>query len=391
MKKIFITILVILVLILAAVWAYLLLNGAPQGAGDLLNGFNPPAADVVEVPEISEPPEEDTVVAIDARAVLLSERPVAGAVLLEKVDEVVARYAEKGTGRIYDVSLADGMRTNVSNTVVPRTTEVVWAPSGTRAAFVSELAGGAPEIFVGTITRRDDGSEVLETSPLPANSENVAFLDAGDALYYTVRDDDGSRGYRFDLKTDTTAELFFTPLRYITMIWDTSGEGEHYLYTNPSGTTIGYLFSVSGNTLVRVEEAPGLIARRADDSKLVVSSLMGRGMHTRFHTIGSNESVASDVSLFPEKCAATEGAELLCAGMANLPPNTYPDAWYQGIVSSRDILWRILPTSGRAELVLNLENATGAPFDVSSLMHSSEENSVVAIDKNTDRLWLINL
>ena len=118
----------------------------------------------------------------------VTTRSIAGAMLIVRDGVAFARYAERGTGYVYEVNLSSRSEDRVSNTTQRQVTGAVFSREGTRVAF-TRLGNTGTEIAVGTIERGDDGVSGFKGTVLPQNSHDAGFSASGDTLFYTIVDD----------------------------------------------------------------------------------------------------------------------------------------------------------------------------------------------------------
>lgn len=395
MKKVLIIILIIIVLVLIGVWGYLMLYGVPEelpSFTDVLDNTSEPVTpgnfpDPVVVPDetFDDAPQNAEIIGVLSR---LTERQVAGAVFTSENGTESVRYAERGTGHIYEIDAATGQEERVTITTIPRTTRVVFAPSGNRAVFTIEANGLQNESFIGTVVRDDAGSNTLEQDLLVAGASNFMFDAIGDTLFYTVSGPNGTVGYERDLKTDSETERFSIPLRDVVVIWD---ENRTYAYPKPTSELSGGLYEINGNSLTRIgDDGNGLMAE-VDASRIALSTTDEEGVRSRFMAGGTETPLA--ISMFPQKCdfSSVSTTTLWCAAPLTATNDSLPDEWHQGVVSFDDIFWRVSTESGEAELIFFFSEETTTPIDAVDFATNEDDTYAFFKNKNDQTLWLIDL
>lgn len=393
MKKFLIIILVLLILLLGAAWAYLLLYGRPQSlseVGDALLGRTKQAPIVVtERPESPTPPQEDTprILPVDMVLGKISSRAVAGAGFANSGSSDVIRYMEKGTGHIYDITLSDGAETVVSDETLPYVVEALWSPAGTRALLTLEIDGTYADTYLGTLTTAEDGSTTLTTESLYGIA-HPAFIRGGAALYYTERTDSGTRGVLYDLKARTRTTVFTLPLREITMLWDIWNERDHYLYTKPALGFEGFLYRIEKGELIKMDSAFHLTALRTDADTVIANKNSGSGPYSLMQTYENGTGRFLSLQTLSEKCAGG-GDWIWCAASSAMNASDFPIAWYQGLVSYADNLYRINRATGEVVLAADLSRLSREQIDATDfLLHTDR---ALFRNKRDDSLWLYNI
>ena len=396
MKKILIITFIIIILIALGVWGYLMFFGSSEAPrlddffGD--SGQVPSEFDTTFVPDDSfdDGPQN---VEIDQLLTQLTVRPVAGAVFLEREGRMLVRYAERGTGHVYDINITSGVESRVSITTEPRTTNVVFAPSGNRGVFTVEIDGLEEVAFVGNIVRSDDGDGSLEEIPLPQYAANFAFNEIGDTLFYTTHSSSGMRGFSRDLNTSTSSasvpdvQLFSIPLRDATVLWD---DDATYVYPKPSADANGGLYEI-GTSLRRIGSNGNGLMADASDGRLVISTADDRTITS--YTFGTtSEKIDLSVSAFPSKCdfSNVSTTTLWCAAPLSAT-GELPDEWYQGFISFEDLFWNVDLATGDAALGFLFSEEANVAIDAVDMLVNDDDTYAIFRNKNDQTLWLIDL
>lgn len=390
MKKILIGILIVLILLLGAAWAYLLLNGAPENLNEIKSIFGGAGTQFPEsgagappsnVPREEEPPQQE--IRVHDRLVKLASRPIAGAVTIQTDAGGVVRYIEKGTGAVYEISLQGGTVSRIGNEAIARVISAVWSPDGTHVLLIQESAGVRGETLLGTYKEGN-----LTTQPLAA-PENVAFSKDSKRLYYTEPSATfGTTGFSLDLETNDISTLFSLPFREAVIVWDLWKNADHYVYTKAASGFIGFLYKIEGTQLRKIDEAIHLTASRFDADTMIVNKDTGQGPYGLLYTLETGGGVFTSLQTLKEKCGQARGT-LWCA--ANDAMNTYPFpvSWYQGTVSYADALYTINRETGESTRVVDLESLSREQIDVIDFS-TSDDGRLLFRNKRDDSLWLYN-
>ena len=349
-KTIIILSILVIILIGVGVWLYLLLGPSSSEPAivpvELTTGTLPTATDRAEGREETTP-----FISVDQALTKLTTRPVAGATFVKGG----IRYAERGTGHIYEIIFADGSETRVSGTTIPRVIDAIFSASGRIAALTFETNNGN-ETIVGTITKGDDGEDILDGFSLPIGAREVAFSETlEEDLFYLVDTADGSAWHVYDVLVQTNTILFSIPLRDVRVLWGS----DTYVYTTPSAEQRGYIYKVNGNELeymtngasglMGIKYNEGVVISKTDNNSLISTAYEAGVQYEQF------------INMFPEKCAASMMATstVYCSAPPTLPQGNYPDDWYKGLVSFNDFLWKIDLKEDLVELLTLLEEESG--------------------------------
>ncbi|MCF7816068.1 MAG: hypothetical protein K9M10_02450 [Candidatus Pacebacteria bacterium] len=378
MKKIYIIIGSILIIIVTAIWLFFFIYGAPQSGGiftkftggpDTQNSsLNQPQGTVDVSPQ--------TEAGKPQNLRQLTTRPVAGASFTSS-NEIL--YVEQGTGHIYNINLTTGTESLISATTIPQAIEAVFSLDGISVA-ISTYENMGRNTLVSTVPTGTSGDTALKGSFLPKGARDISFGKTPNIIFYRLLEDAGSSGYSYTLSTSNATRLFTIPLQDVRVLW-----GDYiYVYTTPAAGVVGHIYKINKDELAYVTEGEkGLMGFMFHDNPIVTYS--GEGSLTSY-IVGGTEEVS--IPILPEKCVAGK-LFLYCASPYNLEiPNSNPDSWYKGVISYSDILWGIDTTAGESAVISNFELESGREIDVSKIGISSDETSLYFINKNDNTLWM---
>jgi len=384
MKKTFIIIGIILILLIIGIWVYLLMFDAPKSTADVFTNFGLGGKDTPTFTPADTPSTVDTAPVTNSGAVQalrqLTTRPVAGAMFID----TRIRYIERGTGHSYDIDLATGKESLISGTTIPQTITALFSATGNHVIITSQKEE-VEVTLVGEITNSGSGEESIDGVELPGGAREVSFATSSENVYYALKTESGSVGYFYDVLTKKSTEKFSLPLRDIEVLWG----NPLYVYTTPSAKQIGYVYRVNGNTLEYVTNgANGLMAIPYNSGLLVTKKEDGVIIS---QNIGSPSYQTPGV-LFPEKCVSLQNQtkKLYCATPQTDSTGSYPDDWYKGVQSFSDILWKIDVASTTATVLSDFLTESGREIDVSSIGVSQDGKYIYFINKNDDALWMFD-
>lgn len=376
MKKTLIIIGAILLILLIAVWVYLFMFGAPQGAKDIFSNFGTRGEPIFV--DNGDDTTEDTDASIPPRPKALRQlslRPVAGAGFSNET----VRFVEQGTGHVYQIGYDGTEETLIGNTTIPQAVEAIFAPEGSRVA-ISRFVENTRETLVQQL-----GVETATGYTLPRNAREITFTHDSEELRYILAQDSSASGYAYSFSGGTSTTLFTIPLRDIRMQW---GETP-YVYTTPTAKQLGYVYKIRKNTLEYVTAgAYGLMPIPFTGGMAVTVLTKGKPVSSIVAT-SSNSLV---MTIVPEKCVPSSKKEgvLYCASPKEIPDGDFPDDWYKGKVSFNDMLWSIDALRGNAMVLSDFSTESGREIDVAKMGIDPSERYIYFINKNDNTLWLFD-
>lgn len=396
MKKTLIILIILIALLAAGAWVYVIIFGPTTKGVEVLTNFTETTPDnTVDTGNngVAESTNEDVTEApipTNEPFIQLTDRPVAGAVFLNEGDDTFVRFMERGTAHVYEVSLTSGVTKKMSNTTLQKAVQAVWAPSGARVAVAIEEDTLVQTWSVFNLRRNDNGDFFLEeVRVLPQESNNIAFNDVGDTVSYTLSTDSGAVGVAVDLKTDEEQVVWNTPLRDIVVSWHESDT--LHMYTKPSGHVSGYLYALNGQFTRIGSGVPGLAAL-GTNRFAVISSAENNTYLSRVHNKETGEEIELGIAVFPQKCtiAPLDDTFIYCAAPFALPNALYPDDWLQGEMVLNDQIWEVDLVTGSALLIGKPQEAAGVSIDVSNMWADLSERYILVKNKIDQSLWLLD-
>lgn len=390
MRTTIIIILVTLAILLGGVWVYLLLNGAPESMTEIREDiFGAPAMQPITTvtPQVPVDPVLDAgtrSVAIGARLAQLTDRAVAGAVVAQIASSTVIRYVEKGTGHIYEISLATGLEERISNTTIPRIVEAVWSPRGDTLVLVSDVEGVRGETILANLSTTPGGAVTLAIENIET-LRNPRFGASGTFFFTTINERGGTSAWARSTETGNTQKLFEVPFAEARVLWDVWDEREHYVFSRPALGFLGYLYRAEADRLIKIDEGYALSAARPLKDVLLVNKASDAGPYTLAIDILKGTSDFLRIQTLEEKCAG--GTSVWCATSDAAYSTSFPISWYQGLVSYRDAFWEVREDGTDAPL-FDPESIAREPLDVTSLMYG--DGHLIFKNKIDDSLWIFN-
>jgi hypothetical protein len=244
-----------------------------------------------------------------------------------------------------------------------------------------------------TIQQSRDKPQPVRGVFLRENIHSFVLAPNNLSAFYLVKDTSGSKGYLLDLETQKESLIFTSPFSEWIATWGSNTSV--LLHTAASGLVEGVAYEL--NTTTRefkrvVGNIEGLTTLQSPDGSYV---LVSEGTRTtlKLSVYNTRDNTTSSTALktLPEKCTwSKDSTTIYCAVPDFTPKNIYPEAWYKGIVSFRDAIWKIDAASGLGEKIVN-PNEFNTEVDALDLQLSEQENYLLLRNKLTNTLWGIDL
>ncbi|MBI2096250.1 MAG: hypothetical protein HYT43_01290 [Candidatus Taylorbacteria bacterium] len=346
----------------------------------------------------AEPPPAATVLEEGRLAQKIVGKVTAGMSIASLPAGEALRYVERGRGHVYELPLWGGAERRLTNTLLPKLYEAVFAESG-RSFLVRRLESAsrdpAIETIYGSIIPAQEGGAEAEVNAkyLPVGVTALAVSPSQTKIFYLTRRD-GSRGIVSRPDGSLAAVLFESPLGEWLAAWP--AESTIALTTKASAGSAGvlYFLEVKGGSQRRVlGGVSGLTTLVSPGLRYVLwSESRPGGAALKVTRLGDRKVFELDAVTLPEKCAWSklETRKVYCAVPERLPPADYPDGWYQGLFAFVDKVVEIDVESGLTEVVARVEDMD-EPVDAVELMLNKAEDKLIFRNKRDGSVWLVNL
>lgn len=303
----------------------------------------------------------------------------------------IVRYAERGTGYIYDVDARGNNANKVSGTIIARTAVAQFADNGQSAILrLIKDDNRTVSTFLGHITPTvGDVTGELKGNFLPDNIVDVAVSPDGKSLAYVAPTGDGVVG--MSMKTDGVAkkQLFISAFGEWLIDWTGAGI---MATTKASSDIPGYAYLVSSNGVFQkmLGGTNGLTTKPSPDGKMLLYGIgAGKTMALHLDMLKDGTDLNLGLTTLPEKCVwKGDDTAIYCAAPAAFPDGDYPDSWYQGISHFSDALWKIDTATGTTTQV---SNGGGNFLDATDLTLDPSGKYLFFVSKNDGSLWSLDL
>lgn len=331
----------------------------------------------------------------------VEQKPTAGHMFIGSGSALRLRYAERANGYVFDAGPETGLRTRLTNTLLPKIYEAFFSENG-HVSLRSVDSLDNITTFSGTVPSTSDAassspsSMTLLGSYLAKNIVNLSTQPVSGALLYTIADTGGGAVVSAEWDGEKPKTLFSSAI----LNWrpTTTGDGRAFLAQAAADGVPGYAYELKKDgTLTRLlGPVPGLVMRVRPKSEADTDALLWsqstRGDLRLFVRVGQNATaVQIPVRTTADKCAWSTGNDVVayCGVPQGSAGQNFLDNWYRGAAHSSDALWRIDASAGTAEMIFTPPSNT--PLDIENVVIDKTGEYIAftnAVDKS---LWLYRL
>ena len=386
-RPLFIIIGVIVVIILLAIWVFVLFFGTPQNGDQFANFDFGNTNDPSVVIDEDANPEPTVDVTGPERLRQLTTREVAGfqEVRPDASSSPMVYYIELGTGHVYRINLESGEEVRLSGTTIPETRLGAVTPNGAYM-MVRSGDGMSAETVVGAFSST---SEEVTTLTL---DETVVDIKAGDdnTFFYSVKTVNSLIGKQYFPDSNTSETLFTIPFREALIVWGNSADDSHFAFPKPTSQLEGFGYEIrNGNILRTAADGYGL-TMTGNESFAIFARQFDEEYVTYTHDLRSGTTTQYSLPLLPLKCIAmnTDDETFICAQELTELNHLMPDTWLKGVASFSDSLWEVNARFQNTDQLVNIERESGRSVDVVSLMSGQDDELIYFQNKNDQTLWL---
>lgn len=327
----------------------------------------------------------------------LTEGPVAGAVIFSRDGKVLVRYAERGTGHLFEIGAEETTARRISNQTIPEIGEALWKPDGSGVLMrYAKKASGSEyiESFFASVRADAQEGEPLRASFLPRNIRTVVFSPTGNTLFYLSENANGASGVLAASDGTKKNTIVDIPLKDLNANW--SVNDAIFLTTRASAGIAGHIFSVGTQSGVFevVASDTGLTALPNRNGTLLLTGTSGEGAASlSVFNRAKAEITPLGIATIADKCVWGRKVRTAayCAVPDALPGENFPDSWYQGAAQTNDSVWIIDADDGRADLLANLRSEARTDIDAFNFDISPDDQYLLFQNKNDLTLWLLKL
>jgi len=353
---------------------------------------------------------------------LLSNTPVGGYGDTSKASTTIVRFIDRGKGDVYEVAENGRAVATLSNTLLPRITQSVWNKNLTAfiGSMIKETATSPTVVYAelkaqttttnttaakaaNTQGSNPDTASSLTLTPfvlkgknLPANMIDYAVSPKGDKVFMLVNESGNGVGYTANFDGTSVTKIFSTPITQINVEWPE--DNTIAITTKGTASQGGFLYFVSPKTGIWKKilgPVTGLSAKVSHDAKYVFVSVTNTNgvVQTNIVKVSDNSAVDGVIVTLADKCAWGNFNKnvIYCAVPTQLPSAMYPDAWYAGTVSFTDKIWEMNAATGEIHLVSSIVDQSDRVVDAFNLGVSPKDDYLFFMNKNDLSLWSLDL
>lgn len=373
----------------------------PTGAGSQAPGFSLFGGTLGnetprnEAPTTSNPA---TGLGTETRLMKLVQNPVAGFISTTLGSTTMLRYLERETGKVSDIDMSiPGARTRITNTTIPRVYNAIFGSDGTsvllrylddndaiQTYFASIPIATSTDIIKNGVELKGSYLEqsISDISISPVRTKVFTLTNFSNTAIGTISNPDGSK----------KSQIFSSPFTEWLSSW--TNEKTVLLTTKPSSGVAGYSYSMdttTGNMQKVYGGTNGLLSVSSPDGKkLLLSESSGGYPSLKIYSVGARQPIDTGLRTIADKCVWATNTTIYCSVPDNISPKPdtgYPDAWYQGMVSFSDSIWKIDSVTLSTDQVSPVSSVGREAIDGISLSTDKNGNYLFFINKRDSALW----
>jgi hypothetical protein len=373
----------LLVAVVVGFWVYSFLYGSPTNTpGGLFTNlglFGNNQNEALTPATTTEATSTPTVDVKTDRLRQLTTKPVIGMRVVTLGGSTVMRYVEAGTGQIFDIDMRTGTETRVSQISVPVASEAEVSPSGAYIAIRSGYTS-QNEVVLITIKGTEASSKVLP------NKIDEFHFSPTNSLLFTEFNNGVTEGKQYEPTTAVVQRIFTIPFTAVQMAWSDSTSTPHYVYTKPAESMMGYVYRISGGSIVRVANGINITAL-VNKNELLFGSAVGE--FYQWYT--ADYTKRFNLTTTPEKCiAGTKNIIFYCGGELDAQEQHFLEKWYRGKITTSDRII-IIERNGALTSLVSLKFASGRAIDLTHMHITTDNKMLYFINKIDNTLWVYDL
>ena len=138
----------------------------------------------------------------------------------------------------------------------------------------------------------------------------------------------------------------------------------------------------------------GMTTVTNNDANLVAYSYtLNNSFNLDVYDVTNKISKNFNIATLADKCVwGNSNTKILyCAIPKSIPSDNYPDAWYQGLESFSDNIWKIDTATGNMTEIYQVGSNENADIDAMGLKISPDDQYLSFINKSDLSLWLLQI
>lgn len=338
----------------------------------------------------------------------VTTKPVGGVISLGQGTSSAIIYVEKATGHLYRLAANTAGPERISNTTIPKIYRLLGGQNATSTQIIFQyLKDNSVQTFSGrlSLASSTSGQDFLDRTaelaplsggPLSQNIKELAISPQHDQLFTLEISGNDNVGYVSKIDGSKKEVLFHSPYPDWRAGWATSSVIALSTKAGPGIPGALFLFNLKTKNWEKIaSDVPDLTVRLSPRLDRAVYSGYGQnGLTFGFYDLKQHFFGRLDIRTWADKCVWNQqGTVVYCAVPADLPAGyRYPDDWYRGEVALSDNIWRLDPTTNRAEIVFSPAAANlGLSIDADNLVLTPDESTLYLINRHDNNLWALNV
>lgn len=323
------------------------------------------------------------------------------------ITNITARYIERGLGHIYETQLSTYAESRIVNETRSRLSEALWGNGGRSVVVrsVDDNEGGIIKthiVNIGASTisfARGTSTEAMSTGFLKTEEvylpDSIPFMatseDGADKLFYL----EGGAGSTATFKDSGVSKIFSSA--FTEWLPQFPNQKLITLTSRPSASVPGHLFFLNTATKAVTKVLGGIngltTLTNHDGKFLLYSESKGNTPELSIYDITKKEVRKLSIQTLPEKCVwgNKKTTIVYCAVPQVLPNASYPDQWYQGLVSFSDELWEINATTLSVRKIMTPKTLGAHVLDMTNLALSSDDMYLLFMNKVSGTPWVYSI
>jgi hypothetical protein len=389
---------VLLIVILLAIWLYVLFFNNPQNNTNIFTDLN--FNDTADTTIVNNNNDDDTIdqpvvdVTGSERLRQLTTKPVVGyqEVLRNASSTPEILYIESGTGHIFSIDSNTGVEIRLSGTTFKESRVGAITQNG-RFVMIQSGSGSNKEFKVGEMDQENESGML---SPKVLYENIITFKATTDNNFlYAVQTTNSIIAKHYRPISDTSETLFTIPFREGTIKWGDTSLETHYAYPKTNSKLPGFIYKIKNGQTTRLPIDGFGVSGQGSESLTLYSKQLDNVYKTFIYNIESDTTESVPMSIIPTKCISLHktSSKLICGQSITTYGNDVPDAWYKGTVSYTDDLWEVeIDSLGLSmKLLVSPEYTVGRQLDMVNLSVNNNDSNIYFLNKNDQTLWLYEL
>ncbi len=261
-------------------------------------------------------------------------------------------FAERATGNVLKADPQSATIARITNTLVPKTYEALFARDGS-VILRSVSASGTLTTFAGfaSSTSATSSTTALAGVNLPAGITYITVHPTNRTLLYIVADQTGAVGMQASWSDADRKQVFASRLSnwHVQLLAD----NRVILTQKPADNVNGFAYEIKNGAFVPLKDnLPGLIVLARVQSPAQLFSTSQNGIVRLFAQVtASATAVELPIRTIAEKCVWAPGTNLIayCAVPREISTRTYLNDRYRGAAPTSDTWWKVDASAGTAE------------------------------------------